>query len=590
MFRQYIDMLVKEYKGLPIVLGICMVTIIVSVLEGLNIGLLVPLLETVGTPETANQHWMSNMLAKAFDVIGVPLELGPILFGMTALVILTAGLDYFRRLLIAAAERDFTIWMRKRYMGSLVNADISYFHQERLGVLTGTLTLQAEHAGFCLRYVTDIINISGLVLAYMIAAFVITPELTAISVGVMAVVTLIVQIYIRRVDAIGTEGVMRANNLQANAIETLSGIHLIKSYVLETIRWQEFTARAEEMGDLVFRREKNRSQMFVAQDIARFGLVGIMVYVGSAIMNLEIAIIAALIFLLIRISPRISGLNTARHNLRERLAALRSVQEILAEAEAPKVSDGNRPFKELKSQIELNIGSFAYNGGPPGLQNTIFTIEQGKTTAIIGGSGAGKSTLIDMLLRLYDPDEGKIQIDGTDLRELSLADWRGSIGVVSQDVFLFNETVFNNISLGRPQATIERVVAAAKQAYAHDFIIQLPDGYETQIGDRGWNLSGGQRQRVSLARALLNKPKILILDEATSALDSESEEMIKASINNIKGDCTVVVVAHRTSSIQDADKIVVLQDGEIIEQGNWDSLLEKAGALANYHRLQSGVE
>jgi len=583
-------MLVKEYHGFRSVAGITIVSLAVSLLEGLNIGLLVPLLETVSAPELEDRHWMSRALENVFDFVGVPLELGPILIGMTALVIFTVGLDYMRRLMIAAAERDFTIWMRTRYMGNLVHADISYFHQERLGVLTGTLTLQAEHAGFCLRYITEIINISGLILAYMVAAFVITPELTAIAVGVMAIVTLVVQFYIRRVDAIGTEGVMRANNLQASAVETLSGIHLIKSYVLETIRWKEFTTKAEEMGDLVFRRERNRSQMFVTQDIARFGLVGVMVYVGSAVMNLEIAIIAALIFLLIRISPRISGLNTSRHNLRERLAALRAVQEILAEATAPKVIDGSKPFTELKTGIELDIGSFAYNGGAPVLQDTRFTIEEGKTTAIVGGSGAGKTTLIDMLLRFYDPNEGSIRVDGTDLREFSLADWRGSIGVVSQDVFLFNETVGSNISLGRPQGTPEGIIYAAKQAYAHEFISQLPDGYETRIGDRGWNLSGGQRQRISLARALLTNPKILILDEATSALDSESEEMIKSSIDNIKGDCTVVVVAHRTSTIQDADKIVVLQDGKIVEQGDWDSLLEEGGALANYHRLQSGIE
>ena len=567
-----------------------MLTLTVAFLEGVNIGLLVPILETMASPGQVGEHWLSQTVARIFDTVGVPLSLGPNLLALGVLILVTAGLDYVRRLMVAGAERDFTIWMRSKYMGDLMHADISYFHQERLGVLTGNLTLQAEHAGFCLRYIAEIIGLSGVILAYVAAAFVIAPVPTGVAVGIMILITLAVQVYIRRIGIIYAESVVLANDLQANAVETLSGIHVIKSFVMETIRWNDFKAKAVDMGNIVYRRERNRSQLLVSQEVARIVLIGIIVYLAAAVLSMDIAVIVALLFLLFRMAPRISGLNTARHNLTGRLSALHATQEIMAETTAPKIVSGDQPFTKLKTGIEMNIDSFSYNGSGEVLQNTRFTIDSGKTTAIVGASGAGKTTLVDLILRLYDPDQGSILVDGVDLRDLKLDDWRGSIGVVSQDVFLFNDTVANNIGLGRAQGTMDRIVDVAKQASAHEFIKQLPDGYETQIGDRGWNLSGGQRQRVAMARAILANPEILVLDEATSALDSESEQLIQQSMEQLRGACTVVVVAHRTSTIQNADKIVVLRDGKIVEEGDWNSLLAGAGPLANYHRLQSGNE
>ena len=220
------------------------------------------------------------------------------------------------------------------------------------------------------------------------------------------------------------------------------------------------------------------------------------------------------------------------------------------------------------------------------LEDASFAVEKGNITALIGVSGAGKSTLVDLVLRFHDPSSGSILVDGVDLRNLTLKSWRSAIGVVNQDIFLFNDTVFNNIAMGFPEATKEQIIEAATDAFADQFIRQLPQGYDTLVGERGWNLSGGQRQRIALARAILRKPQILILDEATSSLDSESEQYIQKYINNIKGISTVLIVAHRMSTIQSADKIVVLENGRITEEGNWDSLLAKDAGLANYLQLQ----
>ena len=216
-----------------------------------------------------------------------------------------------------------------------------------------------------------------------------------------------------------------------------------------------------------------------------------------------------------------------------------------------------------------------------------FKIPKGSMTAIVGPSGSGKTTLIDLIVRLYDPTAGSVLIDDVDLKNLILGDWRQSIGVVSQDVFLFNDTVFNNIALGKPKVSKKDVTTAAIQAYAHQFIEAMPDKYETIVGDRGWNLSGGQRQRLALARAIVSRPQILILDEATSALDSNSEQLVYQCIKQLRGETTIIIVAHRLATIRDADHIVVLENGEVSQEGLWDYLIKEQGILTEFNKLQS---
>jgi len=269
------------------------------------------------------------------------------------------------------------------------------------------------------------------------------------------------------------------------------------------------------------------------------------------------------------------------------MAALNAVRVAIAETENSLIVSGDTPFTKLQKTVEFRDVSFSYNEATKVIKSINFQLEHGKMTAMVGASGAGKSTLVNLLLRYNDPVKGQVLVDGVDLKELNLNDWRKSIGLVSQDVFLFNDTVGNNISLGRDEITEDRLQKAAQRAFAHDFIQQLPNGYNTMVGDRGWNLSGGQRQRIALARAILLDSDILILDEATSALDSESENLIQAYIQEIKGTRTILVVAHRMSTIQNADNIFVIQDGAIVEQGDWDSLLAGAGVFATYHKLQS---
>jgi len=412
--------------------------------------------------------------------------------------------------------------------------------------------------------------------------------LTAVSFAIMMLITLSMQYHIRKANSLGARLLEQNNNLHTSVVESLSGIRVIKSFVLEHLRGEDVRLKAEGVGEATYHLERNRSQITILQETALFGLVGGIVFVGVSILHVDLAVTVALLFILYRLAPRVNNLNNLRQTVASTMAALCNIDSAINQSSENHIISGTKQFVELRGAIELRRVDFAYEDGTGVLQDANFLVESGKMTALVGASGAGKSTIIDLILRYYDPSQGMVMVDGVDLRELDLASWRNSIGIVSQDVFLFNDTVANNIVLGRPGADKEDIFDAAKRAYAHEFILQLPRGYDTEIGDRGWNLSGGQRQRVALARAILKNPQILILDEATSSLDSESELLIQDYIREIRGTCTILVVAHRISTIQSADRIGVLQDGKIVEEGDWDSLLAEPGVFANYHRLQTG--
>ncbi len=253
------------------------------------------------------------------------------------------------------------------------------------------------------------------------------------------------------------------------------------------------------------------------------------------------------------------------------------------------ISDSEKPetIKDLKGEIRYENVTFGYDPEVPVVKGVSLSIKPGETVALVGQSGSGKSTMADLLPRFYDINGGSIKVDGHDIRNLRVHDLRGMMGNVNQEAILFNDTVFNNIAFGVKNATMEQVIAAAKIANAHEFIMATEDGYSTNIGDRGCRLSGGQRQRISIARAILKNPPILILDEATSALDSESERLVQEALERLMKDRTTLVIAHRLSTIKNASQICVMHEGEIVESGTHDELIAKNGYYMRLVEMQS---
>jgi ABC-type multidrug transport system fused ATPase/permease subunit len=279
-------------------------------------------------------------------------------------------------------------------------------------------------------------------------------------------------------------------------------------------------------------------------------------------------------------------LSKASYSIRKGLASLERIDKILKTD--IRINEPNVPVEitSLQKDISFNHVSFAYQSGRPVLHDINLVIPKGKTVALVGQSGSGKTTMLDLIPRFYDVCEGEIQIDGVDIRRFMTHDLRALMGNVNQDAILFNDTFYNNITFGVEHATMEQVEAAARIANAHEFIMATPEGYQTTIGDRGSRLSGGQRQRISIARAILKNPPILILDEATSALDTESEKQVQEALDNLMKNRATLVVAHRLSTIKNADVICVMQDGRIVEQGTHEELYAMNGYYTKLWQMQ----
>jgi subfamily B ATP-binding cassette protein MsbA len=280
---------------------------------------------------------------------------------------------------------------------------------------------------------------------------------------------------------------------------------------------------------------------------------------------------------------------TALYNIQKGMASMDRIQQVLDTPEAIRQPERPIAIKGFEREIEYRNVSFAYADGTPVLRDIDLTVRKGRTLAIVGQSGAGKTTLADLIPRFYDPTSGQVLIDGHDIRQYDILDLRNLLGIVTQDALLFNDTVFNNIAFGLEDVRQDDVERAARIANAHDFIMQMEQGYQTTIGDMGNKLSGGQRQRLSIARAVLHNPPILVLDEATSALDTESERLVQEALYNLMQHRTSIVIAHRLSTIQYADEIIVMQDGRIIERGNHIGLVAHNGVYRKLYEMQAFV-
>lgn len=374
--------------------------------------------------------------------------------------------------------------------------------------------------------------------------------------------------------------------------ETLGGLRIIKAFIAEDRMINRFTRCSNELRDAV---NKVAMRQALAHPMSEFLgtilIVSVLWFGGALILGHNSSLTApTFIFYMVILYSVINPLKDfakAGYNIPKGLASMERVDKILKAENNIKEIPNPKPLTGMNDRIEFKDISFSYDGKREVLKHVNLTVPKGKTVALVGQSGSGKSTLVDLLPRYHDVQGGDITIDGTSIKDVRIADLRSLIGNVNQEAILFNDTFFNNIAFGVENATMEQVIEAAKIANAHDFIMEKPEGYNTNIGDHGGKLSGGQRQRVSIARAILKNPPILILDEATSALDTESERLVQEALERLMKTRTTIAIAHRLSTIKNADEICVLYEGEIVERGRHEELLELDGYYKRLNDMQA---
>jgi ATP-binding cassette, subfamily B, bacterial MsbA len=487
------------------------------------------------------------------------------------------------------------VFIRQKCIERFLQLDVSFYTQTGLGEILSYVNEQAKRTeqlfSIHLEIVREVISITFLILFLIV----LSPILTLLTVFSLLIVGLLLRPIIRAVQFHGSKSAQAIENFASLITEIISGIRVVKSFNSETRELK----RTQQSLNILYQTElaayRFNSAVAPVTETAGISVLLIILMAGSTLLSVPggstLPILLTYTLTLLRTLPRVTHLNSLRSQISLLSGSLEAIERFLTRTDGLRLVDGRQSYHGLNFDLIFENLTFTFpTSSKPTLHNISFRIPKGTTTAIVGSSGSGKSTLVDLLMRFYDPDRGSIRVNGIDLRELNIGSWRRSIAVVSQDNFLFNESIRENIAYGCPDATDSDIFEAAKKAYAYEFIQELPAGFETIVGNRGTRLSGGQRQRIAIARAILCSPDLLILDEATSALDSNSEKIVQKAIEKVSYGRTTIAIAHRLSTIERADNIIVLDGGTIVEQGNHQELLAVQGKYWSLYKSQVSLE
>ena len=479
--------------------------------------------------------------------------------------------------------------MRNQLHDHIQSLSLPFFHRTPTGTLISIVTNDVSTAaGAMTGTIVSVMRDSTSVIALAVTAFIMDPWLALIAfIGFPASILPVLNV-VKKIRKYARRGQATLGGILGLMQETIQGTRIVKAFGMEQYERERFRIESERLFRFGLRMSKIRAIMPPTMELlSSLAIGGVIWYGGYSVIHggrtqgQFMAFMAAM-FMMYQPFKKLTGSNTS---IQQGLVAAERVFNLMDTRSEVTDSPNAHPAPQFSREIEFHNVSFGYESRPV-LKNISFKIKAGEMVALVGVSGVGKSTLADLLPRFYDVTEGKITIDGVDIRDVTISSLRAQIGIVTQQTFLFNDTVKNNIAYGNRSKDMETVMAAAKAAYAHDFIMASPKGYESTTGELGVKLSGGERQRLSIARALLKDPPILILDEATSSLDSESEKLVQDALERLMVGRTTLVIAHRLSTIRKADCIVVLVNGAIAEVGSHDELLARRGEYSKLHSLQ----
>jgi subfamily B ATP-binding cassette protein MsbA len=559
-----------------------------SLADGLSISLLIPFIALLfrdGSDSPVDDGLLGELVGRLAAISGEGRELYAVSVLILALVAFRCIAGYVEGLIASWISSRISCDLRARMHENLLKVDFKYLCINDNGRLLNTLDSQAWQAADVISSCFGLVTSACMTLVFTSILLAISWKLTLLVAGLVGVVSLVLLLFDRRLRALGARSVRAAEDLSGRAVELFDAMRMIRAFGREPQAQAAYEHASESLLDISRERDRVGAAAAGVQEML-YAMNFVAVIFFALWLGMGGAALIGYLALLYRLQPHVRALDEARMDF----ASIDAVAAILdLEPWKPSAGDAVR-LPALRQEIRFDNVTFAYSGKDAEIRNAVedvsLTLPIGKVTAIVGWSGAGKSTLTNLLFRFYDPDSGAISVDGVPLARLDLEWWRDQLAIAGQDADLITGTIGENIAYGWDHATQADVIQAAQRASAHEFIASLPRGYDTRVGSRGILLSGGQRQRIGLARALVRRSPVLLLDEATNSVDAMTEFEILKALEDLRGNMTIVVIAHRLSATRTADQVIALAEGRVVEAGSPAELLRRNGLYAQMVHIQ----
>ena len=564
--------------------------VMLAMIQALAAGMLAPVLYYIEYGTANGGGIFGRLLVDALDALGLPVNLLTLLCVAFIPIILREVVYFANAWYTANVQQRAGVRLRHRGFEAIVHSDLAFAISEGNNRLLSTLFAQVSRGGGAISQFLQQISIGLLILMYIAVLLILQPQLTLITMAALFAISFLVNNAIKRSRALGRETAQLNNETMAVISERIMALRLIKMLGQEDRETGNVHNVVQRLGTAAARIGILSGVVEITIDPLQTLMLFVIIFVGVQFFHANLATIGLFLFIMLQLNNQTKAFNNGRQTLSANVDSLRLVQDTINRANASRrIVGGNMPFVPLQDGIRFENVSFSYADEAQELvlKGVDLDIPCRSQTAIVGKSGAGKSTLVDLIPRLRDANEGKILFDGRPVQEFDLSSLRRSVGFMTQDALLFNDTIYNNLVYGlEREPSDDEMEDALDASFCAKFVSELPKGLETSVGERGVRLSGGQRQRLALARVFLEDPEILILDEPTSALDSESEKYIQQALDSVRHRKTLIVIAHRLSTVQRSDQIVVLDQGVIEERGTHDELLAAEGAYRRLFDLQ----
>lgn len=567
------------------ILGLSLVS---ALLEGIGVSFILPIVEIARDENAAESaDGALEIFVSLYGFLGVPFTLEWIVIGVSLVMTVRYSLSFFVAWLQVALQQDYVRFFQRKAFDHALDANISYFDEQGSDGILNAIITQAGYAGSVINHMITLIQQGLLALVYLSIALYLAPVLTVAAGVLLGGVTFLFRWLLESGFSVGSRVAEANEHVQESVQAGMQGIRDVKLFGLADELFSNFEEAIDELVSSAVLLNRNQAALTNFYQLTTAVLVFALIYAALTISSLSLAALGVFLFAMFRLSPRVSNLNKIVYNIEGNLPHLVRTQEFIDELEYRREPiDGSEPVPRGISEIEFDEVTFRYDTGEQIFDGLSLSFETGEFVALVGPSGAGKSTLASLLARMYEPDEGEILADGTPIHQFDLKEWRSRISIVRQQPFIFNDTLRRNITVGDRNAEQAEIKRACEIAQVTEFLDNLPNGYDTVLGDDGVRLSGGQKQRVALARALLKDAELLVLDEATSDLDSNIEETVHRAIESMGRDYAILVIAHRLSTVVNADRIYAIKDGEIVESGPHADLIERDGIYADLYATQ----